>query len=146
MQHSKKIDFRFQRWHHLEVMFLVSNFCIYSMSLNIIIITDINEFHEVDQICEQFSANWKKIGGRLNITRNTIDIIGKDNNDKVKECMSELIAKWLRRETPKQPPPTWNILCDAIATVDMTAAQRIAREKGVPIMHAGMIIMITTRL
>ena len=113
------------------------------MLLNIIIITDINDFHAVDQICEHFSADWKKIGGRLQISKNTIEIIGKDNNDKVKECMSELIAKWLKRETLQQPRPTWSILCDAIATVDRTAAERIATEKGVNIPHSGMIIMIT---
>ena len=105
--------------------------------------TDINnDFNEVDQICKQFSVNWKEIGGKLGISRNTIEIIAKDNN-KVKQCMSELIAQWLRRDTPEQPLPTWRILCEAIATVaDRTAADKIARDKGFNITQTGIIFII----
>ena len=56
--------------------------------------------------------------------------------------MSELIAKWLRRDTPEQPLPTWRILCDAIATVYWTVAEEIATDKGFNITQTGIIIMI----
>ena len=57
--------------------------------------------------------------------------------------MSELIAKWLRRDTPQQPLPTWRILCDAIATVaDRTAAEKIASDKGFDITQTGIIIIM----
>ena len=96
-----------------------------------IIFTDINDLGEVEQTCQQFSAyHWEEIGSVLGIkkTRST-------------SSMSKMLSSWLQRENPEQPLPTWSILCDAIATVDRTAAEKIAADKGFCITHTGIIIL-----
>ena len=93
-----------------------------------IIFTDINDLGEVEQTCQQFSANhWEEIGSILGIkkTRST-------------ESMSNMLSSWLQR---KNPLPTWKILCDAIVTVDRTAAEKIAADKGFSITRTGTIIL-----
>ena len=110
---------------------------IYILNFNI---KGIDDFNEVDQTCEQFSAEWKKIGGQLGIKITTIDIIAANNTTSVKSCMSAMLASWLKRECPEQPLPTWKILCDAIATFYMTSAMKIATDKGVNITCTGIII------
>ena len=39
-----------------------------------------------------------------------------------------MIAVWLKRDSVKQPYPTWRGLCCAIAGVDRTAAQSISKD------------------
>ena len=51
--------------------------------------------------------------------------------------MSAMIETWLKRENPQQPLPTWSRLCDAIASVDRSTAERIAADKGFHIMPTG---------
>ena len=67
------------------------------------------------------------IGLGLGISKTTIDGIRDLDDD---GCMSKIISAWLKKDTPEQPLPTWRILCDAIAKVDSTAAEKIATDKG----------------
>ena len=93
-----------------------------------ILFTDINDLGEVEQTCQQFSANhWEEIGSVLGI-RSTAS-------------MSKMLSSWLQRKNPEQPLPTWKILCDAISTVDRTAAEKIAADKGLNTTHTGIIIL-----
>ena len=55
--------------------------------------------------------------------------------------MSGMIETWLKRETPEQPLPTWSRLCTAIASVDLSSAERIAVDKGFHIMPTGRIYL-----
>ena len=132
------------RWHlHLVILFLVSRLKYFIEIVLYCIVTGIDDFNEVNQTCEQFSAKWEKIGGRLDIRKNTIDIIARNNNKDAIKCMSELIATWLKRETLEQPLPTWKMLCTALATVDRTAAEKIAIDKGCQLIntHTGSCIL-----
>ena len=95
------------------------------------------DFNEVYLTTKQFSANWEDIGCILGITKSTIDIIARNNNNNVTRCMSDMIASWLKRETPEQPLPTWKNMCTAIASVDLTTAESIAATKGFRIMPTG---------
>ena len=105
-------------------------------------ITDIQtDFNEVYQTTKQFSANWEDIGSRLGITKYTINIIARNNSNDVTGCMSDMIEAWLKRETPEQPLPTWSRLCNAIANVDLSSAERIAADKGLHIMPTGRICL-----
>ena len=52
-----------------------------------------------------------------------------------------MIEAWLKRETPEQPLPTWSRLCNAIANVDLSSAERIAADKGLHIMPTGRICL-----
>ena len=102
------------------------------------IITDIQtDFNDVYQTTKQFSANWEDIGCILGITKPTIDIIARNNSNNVTRCMSDMIASWLKRESPTQPLPTWSCLCTAIASVDLTTAERIAVDNGFHIIPTG---------
>ena len=93
-----------------------------------IIFTDINDLGEVEQTCQQFSANhWEEIGSVLGIKKT-----------RSSASMSKMLSSWLQR---KAPLPTWKILCDAIATVDSTAAEKIAADKGFCITRTGTIIL-----
>ena len=85
------------------------------------------DFNKVDPVCQQFSARWEEIGSNLGIKRYIVETIRQD----FKYCgkkMSELIAVWLRRESDGQPLPSWRALCDAIASIDRTSAERIASQ------------------
>ena len=93
----------------------------------------------MDHTCQQLSVNWEKIGGVLGISKTIIDIIAHSASA---ASMSKMLSSWLNRESPDQPLPTWKILCDAIAAVDRTAAEKIAADKGFTITHTGTIIMI----
>ena len=42
--------------------------------------------------------------------------------------MLQMIAIWLKRDSDKQPYPTWRGLCLVIADVDRIAAERISKE------------------
>ena len=55
--------------------------------------------------------------------------------------MSDVIASWLKRENPTQPLPTWSCLCNAIANVDLTTAERIAVDKELQIIPTGRMYM-----
>ena len=102
------------------------------------IITDIEtDFNEVYQTTKQFSANWEDIGCILGITKYTINIIARNNSNYVTRCMSDMIEIWLKRETPEQPLPTWSRLCNAIASVDLSTAERIAVDMGFHIIPTG---------
>ena len=104
------------------------------------IITDIQtDFNDVYQTTKQFSANWENIGCSLCITKPTIDIIARNNNNNVTRCMSDMIASWLKRKSPTQLLPTWRNMCTAIASVDLTTAESIAAAKGFRIMPTGRI-------
>ena len=117
-------------------------FCIFTNVIcHYYIITDIQDFSEVYQTTKQFSANWEDIGCILGITKYAINIIARNNSNDVTRCMSGMIETWLKRETPEQSLPTWSRLCTAIASVDLSSAERIAVDKGFHIMPTGRIYL-----
>ena len=88
---------------------------------------DINDYNEVNAVCEEFSFMWEEIGSKLGIKRYAIETINVDKSTSQKR-MSAMIVVWLKREDIKQPLPTWRLLCQAIASVDRTYAERISKE------------------
>ena len=95
-----------------------------------------NDWYEVTQTCEQFSAKWEEIGVRLGIHKANIDVIARDYESQSALCMTKILAAWLKMEIM----PTWRILCDAIAdVVGRTAAERIAIDKGVNQRYTGTV-------
>ena len=111
--------------------------CICKMSLFCIITDFGTDFNDVYLTTKPFSANWEDIGCRLGIRRFTIEIIARNNGNNVTRCMSGMIASWLKRESPGQHLPTWKNMCSAIGSVDLTAAERIAVDKGFRITSTG---------
>ena len=91
----------------------------------------------MNRTCKQFSEYWEEIGSVLGIRKATIDIIAQDTSGA--SMMSKILESWLNRDNPEQPLPTWRILCNAIATVDRTAAETISADKGFNITYTGTI-------
>ncbi len=52
----------------------------------------------------------------------TLASIRADNNDSVEDCLRETIIKWLKQISP---PPTWNILTDAVEVINPNKAEEI---------------------
>ena len=109
----------------------------------------IKDFNEVYQTSKQFSTQWIVIALELGISKTTIDGIRERKELDSVGCMSEIISAWLKKDTSEQPPPTWKILCDAIAKVDSTAAEKIATDKGFDFMPStgnNYICMCSTKI
>ena len=96
------------------------------------------DFKEVYLTCKGFSANWEDIAISLGIKKSSIEIIARDNPNKVTGCMSDVIATWLRRESLQQQTPTWRNLCIAIANANKNAVvERIGYGKRIDTLSAG---------
>ena len=65
----------------------------------------------------------------------------KNNSNNVIRCMTHMIETWWKREIPTQPLPTWSRLFIAIASVDLSTAERIAADKRLHIIHKGIIYL-----
>ena len=97
------------------------------------------------QECKHCSANWEEIGSNLGIPYFTLAIIKKDNPVDCKQCMSEMLANWLKRENEKSIP-NWTSLCQALHRVHKPTADKIAKKHYVTdyAKQKGKIIIIST--
>ena len=77
--------------------------------------------------CRLFAARWDLLATYLNISRVTVEEIGRDEHD-VADCLQKLLSVWLKRESPDQSLPSWRVLCEAIQELDRTVSERIAAE------------------
>ena len=73
------------------------------------------------------SCDWKFIGLELGLMKPILDCIQKDGVD-VKERMLEMLASWLKRESRKQPRPSWHILLKTLFEYDRIKTAQIAGE------------------
>jgi len=80
----------------------------------------------VYQECKHCSAKWKDIGLNLGISKNSLDIIKTNNPLNCEHCMSEMLAKWLRKENAKSNP-SWRSLCQALYSVAPLSVQEVNR-------------------
>ena len=78
------------------------------------------------QECKNCSAKWQTIGLNLGIPHYILDIIKKDNPADAEQCMSEMLAKWLKK-VDEASIPNWISLCQAICDVDRSTADHIAQ-------------------
>ena len=62
---------------------------------------------------------WYNIGLKLGVTAGDLDVIKRRNLNNDDECLTDLLAQWLRQANP---PPTWNSIIDALRspTVNLT--------------------------
>ena len=101
-----------------------SRYCLILL-LHFIWHTGIHNHNDVYQECKHCSANWYTIGLNLGIPQYDLDIIKEDKPLNSKLCMSEMLARWLKRVDQK-PIPSWRRLCQALCDVDKTTADQIA--------------------
>ena len=78
-------------------------------------------------VCKNFSNHWKLIGLQLGLMKPILDNIKNDCDD-VRERMLEMLASWLKRESRKQPRPSWHILLKALSEYDRIKTAQIASE------------------
>ena len=77
--------------------------------------------------CKIFSHDWQFIGLELGVAKPTLDYIQKDYFD-VRERMLEMLASWLKRDSHKQPLPSWHILLKTLSKYDKIQTAQIASE------------------
>ena len=63
----------------------------------------------------------------LGIPQNTLAVITKNNPLDCDLCMSEMLARWLKRVDQKSIP-SWRRLCRALCDVDKSTADQIAEK------------------
>ena len=77
--------------------------------------------------CRPFAAHWGLLAIYLNISRISVEEIGRDEHD-VADCLQKLLSVWLKRESPDQSLPSWRLLCEATLKLDRAVSERIAAD------------------
>ena len=90
------------------------------------IIVDIYRYNEVITSIQTFSAHWEQLAIQLQVNRLEVKKICKDNNNS-QSSLQALMDVWLGR-AGDEVYPTWRKLCDAVASVDRPAAEKIAKD------------------
>ena len=70
----------------------------------------IRDLKQVRRLLHSISRKWYDIGIELELTSDQLLTI-KANNDRVEDCLREMLEVWLRTI---DPPPTWTALGDAL--------------------------------
>ena len=87
----------------------------------------IHDYNVVFKTCKPFAARWELLATHLNISRESVEEIGRDGHD-VADCLQKLLSVWLKRESFDQSLPSWRVLCEAIQELDRTVSERIVAE------------------
>ena len=77
----------------------------------------IHDYNVVFKTCKPFAARWELLATHLNISRESVEEIGRDGHD-VADCLQKLLSVWLKRESFDQSLPSWRVLCEAIQELD----------------------------
>ena len=91
------------------------------------IIVDIDHYNEVVTSIQRFSAHWEQLAIQLQVNKPEVKKIRKDNDD-CQSSMQALMDVWLTRAEGDEVYPTWRKLCDAVASVNRHAAEKIAKD------------------
>jgi len=68
--------------------------------------------HLCNYVVRKVAVKWKVLGIQLDVDKDTLDIIKRDNSHSCEDCCREMFEKWL--ETKAEP--TWNKLIKALMT------------------------------
>lgn len=93
------------------------------------ILYTILDYRDVCKACTPVTAQWKELGTNLGVEKSILDIIQADNPHSTRQCLLEMIDKWLKHNCADLVP-TWRSLCDAIFHVDQALAEKISEEHG----------------
>ena len=89
--------------------------------------TGIDDLDVVFDMCKEFSKDWKLFGLSLQVKNRILESIEKEW-DSVMKRMLEMLTSWLKRESAKQPNPSWYILITRLSLFDKMLAEDIARD------------------
>lgn len=70
------------------------------------------------------ASEWQSIGVLLGIPQEDLRIIQLDNPHSTRNCLSNMLNKWLNHHDPL---PTWSALAEAVETIDPSLADIIRK-------------------
>lgn len=62
------------------------------------------------------ASSWENIGTLLGIDQGALKTIKKDNSGDCKDCLRDMLLKWL---SIVDPPPTWSVLIQALDDLNL---------------------------
>ena len=69
-------------------------------------------------ICRCLRAKWETVGLTLRVQKSTLDAIRHDRRgSECSECLSDMLAAWIKKDNEEQPHPTIRTLCYAFYTI-----------------------------
>lgn len=68
------------------------------------------------------ASEWKTIGCNLNISDGKLNAIAKNENNRVEDCLREMLSAWLKTIAP---PPSWETLSRAVEGIDPSKAAEL---------------------
>ncbi|XP_019862345.1 PREDICTED: uncharacterized protein LOC109590950 [Amphimedon queenslandica] len=91
-------------------------------------ILDINDLINVIQRLEETrfdKTKWKKLGGTLGLSNNTLKMINKDESGETEDCFRECLGGWLRRSdnVDKVGKPSYDTLADGLDKINGCTTQ-----------------------
>ena len=91
--------------------------------------TDIDDdMLDVMRALRSCKANWENIGLDLHLRSSKLSEIKMSHLGDLNGCMRDMVQVWLKKNynTAKFGEPSWRMLVEAVAEVDIGLAQRIA--------------------
>ena len=88
----------------------------------------IDDHNDIYISCEAIRADWYQLAIYLHLDMATIDAIKAASSEGPCRCLSSVLSAWLRRTSPRQPRPSWRVLCEALSHLDRGLSERIAGE------------------
>ena len=87
-----------------------------------------DDFADVLDSLETLAASWDKLARKLKLNSDRIEIIDRNHRGDSETCLSEIVKQFLRRnyDTERYGRPSWRMVAQAVASVDMALAQKIA--------------------
>jgi len=75
------------------------------------------------------ASEWHNIGVFLKMSPELLQMIKRDNNNRSMDCLREMLTAWL--ETT-DPPPTWELVVDAVRERSEKLADKLHKKYCVP--------------
>lgn len=82
---------------------------------------DVDDWNDVCQALQNYSAKWKNISRALGITANKIQEIETNNSRNAAQCLDEALQYWIEQNCKPDLVyglPSWRSLCHAISMVE----------------------------
>ena len=87
----------------------------------------IDDYADIVCKCESVRPYWFQLAHYLKLDLATIESIEISNREPWR-CLSSVLSAWLRRTSPRQPRPSWRVLCEALSHLDRGLSETIAQE------------------
>ena len=91
-------------------------------------LVDDDDIADITKVLSGLESNYYKLGMKLHLHSNRLDVIEKDNPRNCESAFGQVIVQWIRMNYnyPKFGPPSWRLLVEAVCTIDHELAKEIA--------------------